>query len=736
MKHLLKTLCSLLYYSTSLLLYFACSTLFPPPYLLCLSPTRCTSYISKFPASPVRDMGDSKLFARSKSSELRAELDQAFKKSKPQARVKIVLKKIIANVVLNNPETANMMSDVIRLMRTDDIEIRKMCLQYLTVYASAKPKQAQEAIAFLSRFKDESDATLRALSIRTMSSIPTKDFVDLTSQSLRAALADRAPQVRREAAFAVSRLYQHDPDLTTSMNFLDGLNDLLHDPNSNVVTNALAALSYITEQGKTLSLSIDRNHSLTLILLLGKSNEWSQVYILNSLMSYVPQTEVEALELIELIIPSLQHENPGVALNAIKIIVYLTNYVRSPELVIPSLPTKLGSALSSLLSNPPEIQFLVLRNVILLLLGRQQLVNFDVEKFFCLYDDQIYVKDTKLEIIYLLANEDNVSLVLQELEEYATEVDVAMARKAIRAFGNLAIKLTSAADECVNIICSLVSNGVPYVVQEAVSVMKNILRRYPNRFDFAIDDVVRHHKLIDEPDAKTAFIWILGQYCTKIKNVGAVFEQVLANYTEDPAEVQYAILTAAAKLYLFGVDKGENILLSVLKWATEESNNPDIRDRGFFYWRLLTADTSLDEENFQKHTKQILLNPNPSISYDNENIDPTILEELELNIGSLASIYLKPVQHVFRMAKVKRLQPSPALQQRSSTPTPAQSASSTRSTTSSSTKAEPILRKMRSMSLQQALPNKPESPDDESTSFAKKLSRRASILTSLKVNKR
>lgn len=676
-------------------------------------------------------MSDSKLFARSKSTELRAELEQATKKSKPQPRIKVVLKKVIANVVLNNIETANMMSDVIRLMRNDDMDIRRMCLQYLTTYATAKPKVAQEAIPYLQRFKDETDAQLRALAIKTMSSVPNSDFVDLTAQSIGAALKDQAPAVRREAAFAVAKLYQHDPDKTTDMDFLDGLNSLLHDSHANVVTSALAALSSITDLGKTLSLSIDRAHSLTLVSLLGKCNEWSQVYILSSLMSFVPQTEDEALELIELIIPSLQHENPGVALNAIKIIVYFTNYVRSPELVIPNLSSKLGAAFSSLLANPPQIQFLVLRNVILLLLGRRLLVKFDVENFFCRYDDEIYVKDTKLEIIYLLANEENVALVLLELEEYATEVDVAMARKAIRAFGNLAIKLPRAADACVSTICDLVSDGVPYVVQESTAVFKNILRRYPDRFDHAIDELVLHYQVVDEPDAKAAMIWILGQYCGKIKNVGKILELVLTHYTEDPIEVQYAALTATAKLYLCGVDKGEELVLSVLKWATEESHNPDIRERGFFYWRLLTANTSLDPDNFQKRTKDIFLNPHPSISSDNENIDPQILEELELNIGTLASIYLKPVQHVFRLAKAKQLPHSPALQERISQSPSTNGSSQSSATQTADTSLEPISRKVRSMKLQ-PLPSLPKTPEQEGTKFAQKLSRRASILTSLK----
>ena len=51
-------------------------------------------------------MSDAKLFTKSKSIELQAEIEQAFKKSKPINRIKIVLRKLLANVILNNHEMA------------------------------------------------------------------------------------------------------------------------------------------------------------------------------------------------------------------------------------------------------------------------------------------------------------------------------------------------------------------------------------------------------------------------------------------------------------------------------------------------------------------------------------------------------------------------------------------------------------------------------------------------------
>ncbi|RLV94829.1 AP-1 complex subunit beta [Spathaspora sp. JA1] len=686
-------------------------------------------------------MSDGKLFSKSKSVELRAELDQAFKKSKPMNRIKNILRKILANIILNNQDIVNLMSDIIALLKYDDIEIRKLCLEYIVAFASVS-EDSVDAIPYLERFRDDSSPILRALALKTMSSINRKEFISVTLESVDSALHDSDPHVRKVAAFAVARLYRHDPGSTQHANLIEKLNELLYDENQTVVANSLAALSSITDVSKSLNLTISKDHALTLISLLANSNEWNRIYLLNSLMSYIPQTEVGAIEMVEHVLPCLQHENSSVVLTAIKVIVYYCNYINNPQLHLPSLSKRLGTSLVSLLSKPDETQFVVLRNVILLLLGRKELVQLDVEMFYCRFDDPIYVKDTKLEIIYLLANESNVGSVLSELEEYATEIDVPMARKAVRAFGNLAIKLENAADLCVEVICDLVNHGVPYIVQEATIILKNILRKYPGRFEFAVEELIKHHDLIEEPDAKTALIWIVGQYCENINEPEVILQEFLDSFKEDPQEVQYATLTTVTKYYLKFPTKGESIVLQVLKWATEEVNNPDIRDRGYIYWRLLSSEhASGPNGEFQFNTKQVILNNNPIISSENDNINPNILDELELNIGSLASIYLKPVQAVFRMAKRKELPHGPTLQPRTrSKPKDSEPNSGPSSRAGSSSPAIGIVRRksyrrtnsdnvtstMRSLSLD----NTQESASPKKTNFARRLSKRASFMRS------
>lgn len=44
--------------------------------------------------------------------------------------------------------------------------------------------------------------------------------------------------------------------------------------------------------------------------------------------------------------------------------------------------------------------------------------------------------------------------------------------------------LERAAERCINVLLELIKQKVNYVVQEAVVVIKDIFRRYPNRHGF------------------------------------------------------------------------------------------------------------------------------------------------------------------------------------------------------------------------------------------------------------
>lgn len=212
-------------------------------------------------------------------------------------------------------------------------------------------------------------------------------------------------------------------------------------------------------------------------------------------------------------------------------------------------------------------------------------------------------------------------------------MDIDFTRKAVRSIGRLAIKISTAAEPCIKVLLELVDSKVSYVLQEAVVVIKDILRRYPDNYNHVISILCEHIDALDEPEAKAAIVWIIGQYAEKIDNADDLMENLTYTFLEEATEVQLALLTACVKLFIQKPSQGQKILPKVLKWATEEVDNPDLRDRGFMYWRLLSTDATA--------AKDIVMGDRPPVNTDTDRMELGALDQLLLHTGTLGSIYHK-----------------------------------------------------------------------------------------------
>ena len=121
-------------------------------------------------------------------------------------------------------------------------------------------------------------------------------------------------------------------------------------------------------------------------------------------------------------------------------------------------------------------------------------------------------------------------------------MDVDFVRKAVRSVGRLAIKVEAAADECIRSLLSVIDTKVNYVVQEAVIVIKDIFRRYPGKYEGIIPTLCENLDVLDEPEAKAAMIWIIGQFANRIDNADELMDDLTYNFLEEPVEVSRTFL--------------------------------------------------------------------------------------------------------------------------------------------------------------------------------------------------
>jgi AP-1 complex subunit beta-1 len=197
-----------------------------------------------------------------------------------------------------------------------------------------------------------------------------------------------------------------------------------------VVANTVAALSEISEMRGTNALNFNSNTVSKVIAAMNESTEWGQVFILDSLIHYSPADAREAESIIERVVPRLAHANASVVMSAVKVVVRFIDFLTSAE-SIRNWCKKLAPPLVSLISTEPEIQYVALKNINLIIQKRNNILDKEIKVFFCKFNDPIYVKLEKLEIMMKLVDNKNIDIVLAELKEYSTGVDVDFVRKAI-----------------------------------------------------------------------------------------------------------------------------------------------------------------------------------------------------------------------------------------------------------------------------------------------------------------
>ncbi|GMH75021.1 hypothetical protein TL16_g06624 [Triparma laevis f. inornata] len=584
---------------------------------------------------------DSRFFTTQKKGEtheLRTDLHSTDRSTKVDA-----VKKVIASMTVGK-DVSMLFTDVLNCIQTDNIELKKLVYLYLINYAKSQPELTLLAVNTFVKDANDPNPLIRALAVRTMGCIRVEKITEYLCEPLSRSLRDEDPYVRKTAAVCVAKLYDIAPELVEDRGFLEILHDLISDANPSVVANGVAALSEIAETSGKDVMKISTSVLQKLLAALNECTEWGQVFILDSLSKYTPADGREAEGIIERVTPRLQHANSAVVMSAVKVILNYMNMITTED-TLRTLTRKLAPPLVTLLNSEPETQYVALRNINLIVQKRPQILENAIHFFFCKYNDPIYVKMEKLEVIIKLVGERNVEQVLLELKEYATEVDVDFVRKSVSSIGRCAIKLERAAERCISVLLELIQSKVNYVVQEAVVVIKDIFRRYPNKYESVIATLCENLETLDEPEAKASMIWIIGEYAERIDNADELLETFLETFEEEDPSVQLQLLTATVKCFLKAPEETQEMVQRVLDMATEESDNPDLRDRGFVYWRLLSTDPEA--------AKAVVLSEKPVIEDDTSKLEPELLDTLISQIATLSSIYHKPPEVFVTRANIR-----------------------------------------------------------------------------------
>merc|ERR1711871_1394470 len=333
---------------------------------------------------------------------------------------------------------------------------------------------------------------------------------------------------------AVVKIHRTDAKAARSM--VATVEKMLRDKDPQVVANSIVALEEINaEEG-----GLDLNKSIIFHLLnrIREFNEWSQCIVLDLVARYTPENDKDVFDILSLLDERLKSTNAGVVLGTTKIFLNFT--VNMPKIHKQAYQRIKDPLLTLMTGGGPEMAYTVLSHIRCLadrctgVFGDEPGV-FDDEykKFYCRYNDPLYVKILKLEILKLIASDGTVQNIVEELREYVTDVDVDVARQAIQTIGHIAWRLPNSAPRVIEELLKLLDLDIDYVSAETVIAMKDLLRKYPERVQDVVHVVAACLATLEEADARVAVLWMLGEYAEQIEESPYVLEPLIDGWDEE-----------------------------------------------------------------------------------------------------------------------------------------------------------------------------------------------------------
>ena len=565
-----------------------------------------------------------------------AELQEGLNSMK-LSKQKDSMKQIIASMTIGK-DVSKIFPDVVKLIRTKNIELKKLVYLYLINYARVKPDLIFLAVAaFHSDAKEGANPLIRGLAIRTMGCIRVPEIVSYLCETLSSCIGDKDAYVRKTAAMCVSKLYQTSPQQVRENGFINILHDCLEDENPIVVANAMSALSEISILSGVNQLKIKSKNLKNILNSLSKANEWGQVQILDALIYYNPKKSSHAEEVIEGVMPRLSHVNQSVVMSTIKVILKFMDLIDDID-KIKTYCKKLTNSIMSILISYPEIQYVLLRALHAIVLKRPILLEKEFKYFYVQYNDPIYIKLEKADILYKLCNKKNYELIIKEFTSYAlTETYPELIRKSIKYIGYIGYKFESSYELCVNCISKIIDNNNEDAIPECIIVARDLMRKYKSTALNLIKKITLDLiNSISDLNAKSAALYIIGEFCEQIPKSTEIISYFVENFSnvEMNSKIRLQILNSTVKNFLTKPDEGEELVKICLQKGTEESENPDIRDRAYIYWRLLSLDPNI--------AKEMACSEKPAFKFiENDEFDVDTIDDMINNMTNVSACYFK-----------------------------------------------------------------------------------------------
>ncbi|KAN0014486.1 hypothetical protein ACTFIU_000804 [Dictyostelium citrinum] len=563
-------------------------------------------------------------------------------------KIKEILQRIIYYMTIGM-DVSVLFPDVIMVASSNDIIIKKLVYLYIVHYSKSNPDLLLLVVNTLRRDCIDRNPIIRGLALRSLCSLDSKNTLEYATIEINRSLTDFSGYVRKTALLGLAKLYHLSKEAFDLDIIIPKIFDMIMDQDPQVIVNAVSTLNEI-RPGWSFTFDLVQH----LMVKFKEFNEWSQCIILECLSRYTPSSEEESLDILNLLDDRLSHSNSALALSTIKIFLkYTDEFEEIQEQVYERIKEPLITLMENSESN--ETSFTILHHIHLLMSRSPKLFNRYYKHFYCKFDDPMYIKTLKVQVLKEIASNqtfiESIDEILQELSEYVYEGDHSLCRQSINAITVIAQKHKNTQEKYpiddsvlekiflpyLSVASNLMGNesnnnnnnsiNDPYQFSSSISInegilsfilvsLKDFLRVFPKHLKTVLPYInenligfgnISNYTL--PPSANESVLWMLGESPKSQPNSPYIIEEFFnEKFDQQPTFVKTQLLTTSLKVFFDRPGEMLPIIKKILIKCSDLSQDPGLHEISLFYSRtilLLDIDKAASIINSSKQNSSI-----------------------------------------------------------------------------------------------------------------------------------
>ena len=419
-----------------------------------------------------------------------------------------VIKKVIAYMTLG-VDVSKLFTDMVRISSTNDIVQKKMIYLYLVNCVESNQEIALMAINTLSkdcRIISSPDSKIRGLALRNLCSLRFVGAEEYIQTAIQDGIKDPDPYVRKTALIGLIKLFKHSPKMV-SENQINVLYELIRDPDSNVSINAILALNEIlANEG---GIGINRRMVIYLLNRIEQYSEFAQSKIFELVAKYSPTSEEEMYNIMNILEERLKNSSSTVVLACIKIFLV---YTKDNPVILKQVYARIKDPLITLFGagevvGAHEISYCVLSHIHLLVSkGAFSEFENDFKTFFCKDDEPVYIRVLKIDILQIIASENNMFEIIGELGAYISDFHREISKSAIQSITKLAMRFPDSSQHLTKMLLKYLTANSENIVTDVLIALKDLVRKYRNLSSEILTDIEAVLEFVTGDEGKAAVI--------------------------------------------------------------------------------------------------------------------------------------------------------------------------------------------------------------------------------------